>query len=175
MKRARVLESYLKLRDNIKRDLADLRKLEDGEEVETEIEESTDTLSTGSFEDSLREESINNRSSKRPRKGVQAKKPPAPKKRTQEEVILSLERNRFALAEYFLLNMQNYDSAEVAYIDFISTTQDTVLKPKAYHTLYLFIYTNGRMLTRQIRWKISFLINILNQYTLIIFEKERVQ
>jgi TolA-binding protein len=143
MQRAKVLQSYLKIRDNIKRDLADLRKLEAGEEVEMEIEESTDTLSTDtlsteSVQENLEEETKNIRSS-RSKRGVQAKKPPPAKKRTQEEVVQSLEKNRFSLAEYFLLNMQNYDSAEVAYIDFISATQDTVLKPKAYHTLY-YIY-----------------------------------
>ena len=60
-------------------------------------------------------------------------------KRTEPEVLASLDKNRFILAEFFLLTYQNYDSAEVAYKNFLKTSSDSLLKPKALYSLY-YIY-----------------------------------
>ena len=141
--RGKMLENYLKIRANIKRDFEDLQKFSEGDELVAMEEEeeqvmvidTTDTTAMATAADSALEKL------RMARMLTSQVKPPAPQKmRTQEEVEESLEKNRFGLAEFFLLTMQNYDSAEVAYINFISTTQDTILKPKAYHGLY-YIYS----------------------------------
>jgi hypothetical protein len=68
------------------------------------------------------------------------KKKKQQKIRHTAEIELSLKKNRFKLAEFFLLTMQNYDSAEVAYTQFIATYEDSIYTPKAYHALN-YIYT----------------------------------
>jgi tetratricopeptide (TPR) repeat protein len=61
--------------------------------------------------------------------------------RTEDEVRNSLEKNKFGLAEFFLLTMQNFDSALTAYSNFIkASSQHSELIPKAYHALY-YIYS----------------------------------
>lgn len=61
--------------------------------------------------------------------------------RTPEEVRKSYKKNSYRLAEYFLINYANYDSAEVLFNKFISNFSDSLLSPKAYYSLY-FIYNS---------------------------------
>jgi outer membrane protein assembly factor BamD (BamD/ComL family) len=62
--------------------------------------------------------------------------------RTEDEIVKSLEKNRFGLAEFFLLTMQNYDSAVAAYSNFIKESpENSELIPKAFHALdYIYSY-----------------------------------
>jgi tetratricopeptide (TPR) repeat protein len=128
--RAYVLEQYLKIRDNINADLQELNadSLELDEEEEAAPDTTTESLPfTGVPADTGQIVPV-----------AQQPKPagrPA-KRRTPEEIGQSLMKNRFALAEFFLLTMQNYDSAAVAYNRFIETYQDSTLVPKAYYALY---------------------------------------
>ncbi len=56
--------------------------------------------------------------------------------RSAEQVKESYFKTRYALAEYFLLKYQNYDSAAVNYKRFIELFEDSLLTPKAYYSLY---------------------------------------
>ena len=104
--RAALLEQYLKLRLILDKDIAELLAVQSGD-TSVVFEEGADTTETG-------------------------KKKVVPKaKRTVEEILKTLDKNRFSLAEYFLLTMQNYDSALVTYQDFVISSQDTALRPKA--------------------------------------------
>ena len=111
--RANLLQSYLKIKNDIKNDYKELAQLSNPDSSEVDI----DTVSVDS-------EKPSSQTGK------------TPKKRTEEEILASIEKNRFLLAEFFLLNMQNYDSAGVAYSDFISSSSDTTLKAKAFYALY---------------------------------------
>ena len=52
-----------------------------------------------------------------------------------------LTKERYNLAEFFLLTMQENDSATTAYVKFIETGLDTARIPKAYHALsYVYKY-----------------------------------
>ena len=65
------------------------------------------------------------------------------KVRHKADIEISLKKNIFKLAEFFLLTMQNYDSAEVAYDRFIKFYDDSSLTPKAYHALnYIYTFIN---------------------------------
>lgn len=59
--------------------------------------------------------------------------------RNPEQVEISHRKNSFALAEYFLLKYQNFDSAAVRYDYFCNTFDDSLLTPKSYYSLY-YIY-----------------------------------
>jgi len=143
-KNVHTLQTYLKLKESITQDIEDLRTLERGDEIELdevqedETEVIEDTLITAP------ETEVDTLTRGRERRQITRSKPKPPKPerkiRSMEEIKESLEKNRYALAEFFLLNIQNYDSARVAYTNFIATTQDTLLKPKAYYTLY-YIYS----------------------------------
>ncbi len=126
--RAIVLDQYLKLSENIRQDLLDLHpdSLAESEENQelpdsAEVQNVTEGIIDSSFIKSANQ-------TKTPARTV--------KRRSAEEIQHSLIKNNFALAEFFLLNMQNYDSAEVAYKRFIATYQDSVLVPKSYYALY---------------------------------------
>ena len=131
--RAYTLDQYLKLKDNIRFDIKSLNPDSTAEE--------TDTLSQPEAGGYTAVPVIENPSdSLTHQPAVAAQKTARPlKKRDPEEIHESLVKNNFALAEFFLLTMQNYDSAEVAYRRFIRTYQDSVLIPKAYYALY-YIY-----------------------------------
>lgn len=72
---------------------------------------------------------------------VKAAKPPkraGPSIKTIKETI---QKNYFALAEFFLLTLQKPDSAELKYSEFISQFDDSVRTPRAYHALnYLYAF-----------------------------------
>lgn len=61
-------------------------------------------------------------------------------KRKLPQIVEDLKKERFHLAEYFLLQVQNYDSALYHYQKFIKTYQDSVLTPKALYSMY-YIYS----------------------------------
>jgi TolA-binding protein len=68
------------------------------------------------------------------------------KTRHKADIVTSFKKNRFKLAEFFLLTMQNYDSAEVAYENFITLYEDPILTPRAYYALnyiYSFILVDS--------------------------------
>jgi TolA-binding protein len=111
--RANLLKDYLKIKTDINDDYRELAQLSNPDSAEVDI----DTISVDSEKPSTRMSKT-------------------PKKRTEEEILASIEKNRFLLAEFFLLNMQNYDSAGVAYSDFIGSSSDTTLQAKAYYALY---------------------------------------
>jgi TolA-binding protein len=139
--RAYTLEQYLKLKDNIRFDirslnpdsaLSDIDTLtqpEEGRYKATPITENpTDSIKTQPSDSLKTQTTLATQKSAR-----------SVKKREPEEIRESLVKNNFALAEFFLLTMQNYDSAEVAYRRFIRNYQDSTLVPKAYYALY-YIY-----------------------------------
>ncbi len=126
--RAVVLEQYLKLKENIRLDLQELNpdslaesqataNGDEGEAAPNVIEEISDSTQIST--------------------ATQPNAPSRPVKKREPEVIKqSLIKNNFALAEFFLLSMQNFDSAEVNYKRFIATYEDTALVPKSYYALY---------------------------------------
>jgi TolA-binding protein len=120
--RAKVLTSYQKIIADIEKDITDLYNLS----VEPEEE------------DSVSEESPPEDRSERNRNNQ--KKDNKPKvKRTESEILLSLQRHQFTKAEFFLLSLSNYDSAAFGYSNFIEVSQDSLLVPKAHYALY-YIY-----------------------------------
>ena len=124
--RAQLLQAYVKIKENIQKDLADLNTTNPGDSAVVQLVEDS-TMVEG---DSLIE-------SGRPKPEKEKKKTEPPKaKRSLGQIKVSLEKNRFALAEFFLLNMQYYDSAEVAYTHFIENTTDSILYAQAYYALY---------------------------------------
>ncbi len=56
-------------------------------------------------------------------------------KRKLPEIEFDLMQNRFQLAEFHLLKIQNYDSALTYYNKFLSTYEDSLLTPKALYSL----------------------------------------
>jgi len=79
-------------------------------------------------------------------KNKQQKPPPVKKKKKRVErrklpqIKEDLKNNQFHLAEYFLLKVENYDSAAFHYQQFLETYQDSILTPKALYSLY-YIYS----------------------------------
>ncbi len=63
------------------------------------------------------------------------------KLRKPEEINKSLDKNSYALGEFFLLRYENYDSAEVAFKNYVNTFNDSLLVPKALFSLY-YIYSS---------------------------------
>lgn len=61
-------------------------------------------------------------------------------KRKLPEIQEDLKSNRYHLAEFYLINMQDFDSALVYYGKFLAQYEDTILTPKAIYSLH-FIYT----------------------------------
>jgi len=60
-------------------------------------------------------------------------------KRKLPEIKEDLKNNKFHLAEFFLLQNQEYDSALYHYKDFLKTYEDSILVPKAIYSMY-YIY-----------------------------------
>jgi TolA-binding protein len=124
--RAQLLQEYLKIKDDIHKDLTELITANPA-----------DTSHTPAPGDSV-ETVVDTLTVKPPSQpGTFDKKPEIPRpQRSFMQIKNSLDKNRFALAEFFLLSMQYYDSARVAYSDFISSTTDSSLIAKAYYSLY---------------------------------------
>jgi len=128
--RSALLQTYLKFKENIKTDISELLKIEEEDSL---IRYS---ITDSAIVDSQVVDTIETANEKE--KGVPQNKKQL---RSREQLIKSLDKNKFALAEFFMLNMQNYDSAEIAYTDFINSSEDSLLKPKAYHALdYLYSF-----------------------------------
>ncbi len=60
-------------------------------------------------------------------------------KRKLPQIKDDLKENKFQLAEFFLLQIENYDSAIVQYQNFLKNYSDSLRTPKAIYSLY-FIY-----------------------------------
>ena len=120
--RAKILDQYQKISQNIQKDLSDLAELMKLDQPESVLQ--SDTTSK------KKETEVKNQET-------------ATKLRNREEIINSLEHNRFALAEFFLLTMSNYDSAAASYKRFVATATDTILIPKALYALH-YIYLYGK-------------------------------
>ena len=56
-------------------------------------------------------------------------------KRKLPQIEFDLMNNRYQLAEYYLLKVQNYDSAAYHYKEFLETYEDSILTPKALYSL----------------------------------------
>lgn len=170
-KRSKLLNEYLTMRDQINRDKRDLYKLEHGDSllVDSVAVEPLpgDTLQTEENEEISANENIFPSFNEQANVNVDTtlseheasdsllqlppllpntiKSPPKQIKkavtRNPHEVEGSLIKNSFALAEYFLLKYQNYDSSLARYEQFVSNFSDSILTPKAYYSLY-FIYSN---------------------------------
>jgi TolA-binding protein len=113
--RGALIGQYLKIKSNIASDLEELRQVQNPPDTSmADVDNEDDT--------------------KTPKKA-------SPKLRSESEIQESLNKNKFALAEYFLLSMQNYDSARVAYHNFTETRRDSALIPKAKYSLaYIYKY-----------------------------------
>ncbi len=61
-------------------------------------------------------------------------------RRKLPEIREDLKKGKYHLAEFYLLQVQNYDSAKYYYKRFLNTYRDSVLTPKALYSLY-FIYS----------------------------------
>lgn len=116
--RAKLIDQYQKIDANIKKDLNDLKLLAEKTEIDTVISEDSESADKSIPQD----------------RGTVSKKKNEP--RTKSEIEYSLEKNRFALAEFFLLNLGRYDIAAKAYTNMIETSEDSILVPKSYYALY---------------------------------------
>lgn len=108
---------------------------QDTSKTEEEMEED--------FRRSLLEEELGKPSNKGAKKtGDSGEKKPKKEveKRKLPQIKEDLKKNEFHLAEYFLLKIQDYDSALYHYKKFLSTYQDSILTPKALYSMY-FIYS----------------------------------
>ncbi len=155
--RASLLNEYLKIRNQLRKDRRDLisiahgdSTLEDSLEVEldsTEIKArlqqneqmqrppASDLFAQHDLQaDSAKTDSMN-------KKTIVPKSKKVAVSRTPDQVEQSFKRNSFAKAEFFLLKYEHTDSALTAYRNFIEAfPQDSILTPKAFYALY-FIYS----------------------------------
>ena len=125
--RAQLLHEYLLIKEDIDKDMADLLTANPADTTTVPLLADSAEMRT----DTLAVKPVQKAGSASKKKDV-----PPPIKRSYVQIKNSLDKNRFALAEFFLLNMQYYDSSQVAYNDFISSSADTALIPKAYYALY---------------------------------------
>ena len=158
-KHAKLLAEYLKLRNQINKDKDDLYRLSIGDSalvdsVDFDGSDSTKTTETDNnktavekaiTDASKKDKNIQQaladqaKSDKKGQKSQKTKKKAVP--RDPAKVEASLKKNSFALGEFFLLKYENYDSAAVAYQNFVENFEDSLLVPKAYYSLY-YIYNN---------------------------------
>ncbi len=164
--RRKLLSQYLKIHNQIVQDKEDLKRIAAGDSMTTvtsldsskktpenkpfmadNTNANTDdntgkvninTETSGVFENKASQDNINR---KRPtidrNTAAKKKKVKKPVKLRKPEVIeKSLDKNSYALGEYFLLKYGNYDSAEVAFEHYISNFNDSLLVPKALYSLY---------------------------------------
>ena len=119
--RAKLIDEYQKINANIKKDLNDLKLLAEqinGDSVITDVIENADESQNEGSQTSVKKKE---------------------NRRSESEIKSSLEKNKFALAEFFLLNLGRYDWAAKAYTNFIESSEDSILVPKAHYALY-YIY-----------------------------------
>jgi len=160
-KRAGILTTYLKIRDDLKKDKDDIYKLEHGDsllidslvvqqdssqilDLEAESGQAQQTEQESGFADTqlggFGEEATSIDSVQNQQQGEQATNRPKQQKtavaRSPEQVHESLLKNSFNLAEFFLLTYQHSDSALIAYNNFVDNFTDSLLTPKAYYSIY---------------------------------------
>ncbi|MEL6821487.1 MAG: tetratricopeptide repeat protein [Calditrichota bacterium] len=95
-------------------------------------EDRGDDLGRGGNRDGLPDNSRNSRSS---RDNEQRPKQKPLEKRKLPQIEFDFMNNRFALAEFYLLKVENIDSAAYYYEDFLRVYDDSVLTPKAVYSL----------------------------------------
>ena len=78
---------------------------------------------------------------KKGKKGEEQPKVKTLEKRKLPQIKEDLKNNRYHFAEFFLLQVQNYDSASYYYNQFLNAYHDSLLTPKALYSLY-FIYSS---------------------------------
>jgi len=150
-----LLNEYIKIRDQLVKDRKDYASLLRGDSIlvdsialEPEPIDSTqlflelpsedDFISprlTMDQEDSTKADSLLDSLQLVNKEKEQNKKKKIAVSRDPEEVEGSLIKSSFAIAEYFLLKYQNYDSAAVSYQSFVQQFNDSTLTPKAYYAL----------------------------------------
>jgi len=154
--RAKILTNYLSIRNKLSKDKDDIFRLEHGDSL---LVDSLEVEQDSSFVEENEEDGENSESNvpdnlvrrfgrasqaedgsdedddetKKPKKTAITRKP--------EEVEKSLLKNSFNIAEFFLLSYQHYDSAKIAYVNFVDNFTDSLLTPKAYYSLY-YIYND---------------------------------
>ena len=161
--RYNLLSEYVKIRDRLRKDQHDFRQLLRGDSLLTDSiavhSESNDSSlvyneqqENLNFETALQNtisETIDSTIADSIQQSRQALQREYNKNRTQkiavtrppQEVEESLIKNSYAIAEFFLFNYENYDSAAYAYQKFVNQFDDSVLTPKAYYGLY-YIYND---------------------------------
>ena len=82
----------------------------------------------------------NTSGSKKKQEKEKIKKKKPLERRKLPQIKQDLMKNKYHLAEFFLLETENYDSARVNYEKFLATYQDSILTPKALYSLY-YIYS----------------------------------
>lgn len=170
-KKVGVLSEYLKIRSKIIKDKNDLFRLSVGDSsivdsveiqsdsvltqidsLDSELSKNEDDLKNNNkdnygFDNLMDKDSSNinqeqeNINDPNDQKKVKQKKVAV--SRQPEEVEKSLLKNSFAIAEFFLVKYQQYDSAAVSYNNFINNFTDSLLTPKAYFSLF-YIYENEK-------------------------------
>ncbi|MCB0275327.1 MAG: tetratricopeptide repeat protein [Calditrichaeota bacterium] len=145
-----VLESLPKEFDevNLKR-MTDREFLRLFETFETRITEERERLADGSEEG---EGNNPPQGGEIPEKGVPEKildpdkldenKPKPLEKRKLPQIEFDLMNSHFQLAEFYLLKVEDFDSARHHYENFLATYEDSVLTPKAIYSLR-YIYSHG--------------------------------
>lgn len=90
-------------------------------------------------------------------------------RRKLPQIKEDLKNNQFHLAEYFLLNLAEYDSALACYYNFLTAYQDSILTPKALYSLY-YIYSQEQYYNEEKRDSLEMII--MDQYPNSSFAKE---
>lgn len=93
----------------------------------------SDDLGRGGDREGLPDDNRSNLSSKGKESVAEKQKPL--EKRKLPQIEFDFMSNRFALAEFYLLKVENIDSAAVYYQDFLKSYDDSVLTPKAVYSL----------------------------------------
>jgi tetratricopeptide (TPR) repeat protein len=138
-KKSKLLAEYSKIRKQLDKDILDIYLLSHGDSLITDsVEVKTEYDTTHAIEagklTSLTEQADEDSTLKTVKKQTQKKKKSIT--RNQEQIEESYLKNSYALAEYFLLKYQNYDSAATAYTFFCNHFDDSLLLPKSYYSLY---------------------------------------
>lgn len=90
-------------------------------------------------------------------------------RRKLPQIKEDLKNNQFHLAEYFLLNLAEYDSALTYYHNFLTAYQDSILTPKTLYSLY-YIYSQDQYYNEVKRDSLEMII--MYEYPNSLFAKE---
>lgn len=168
--RSALLAQYIKIHTSLNNDISNLYKLEHGDSslvdsmvtgkdtIEVNISENQPAQDSSATQNDLADDShtIENANTGIENSGfskndqnlktvVKKEKKIKDKKvaisRTPDEVRDSFKKNSYKIAEYFLINYMNYDSAEFRFKNFMNYFSDSLLLPKAYYSLYFIYHT----------------------------------